>query len=121
VIKRGQIYFVTLDPVQGREQAGRRPVLVVSDDIINDLPLVVTVAVGTDAAHIKRSYPTNVLVKAKESGLPKDTVFLCFRLRSLDRNRFIDAKTGRVQPIGAVSGDKLEEVELALKAVLSLK
>jgi mRNA interferase MazF len=42
-IKRGQIYFVTLDPVQGREQAGKRPVLVLSIDEINDLPLVVTV------------------------------------------------------------------------------
>jgi len=49
MIKRGQIYFVALNPVQGREQAGRRPVLVVSDDIINGLPLVVTVVIGTDA------------------------------------------------------------------------
>ena len=32
---RGAIYFVNLDPVIGREQAGRRPVLVVSDDDIN--------------------------------------------------------------------------------------
>ncbi len=29
-IERGQIYFVNLDPVQGREQAGQRPVLVIS-------------------------------------------------------------------------------------------
>jgi mRNA-degrading endonuclease toxin of MazEF toxin-antitoxin module len=42
-IKRGQIYFVNLDPVQRREQAGKRPVLVLSIDEINDLPLVVTV------------------------------------------------------------------------------
>jgi hypothetical protein len=35
--------FVNLNPVQGREQAGRRPVLVLSADAINRLPLVVTV------------------------------------------------------------------------------
>ncbi|NJL20883.1 MAG: type II toxin-antitoxin system PemK/MazF family toxin [Leptolyngbyaceae cyanobacterium SM1_3_5] len=44
-IDRSRIYFVNLNPVQGREQAGQRPVLVVSIDQINRLPLVVTVAV----------------------------------------------------------------------------
>jgi mRNA-degrading endonuclease toxin of MazEF toxin-antitoxin module len=43
MIKRGQIHFASLDPVRGREQAGSRPVLVVSSDAINRLPLVVTV------------------------------------------------------------------------------
>jgi mRNA interferase MazF len=30
-VRRGEIYFVNLNPVQGREEAGRRPVLVLSD------------------------------------------------------------------------------------------
>jgi mRNA-degrading endonuclease toxin of MazEF toxin-antitoxin module len=34
-IQRGDIYFVNLNPVQGREQAGQRPVLVLSIDAIN--------------------------------------------------------------------------------------
>ncbi len=42
-IERGDIYLVDLNPVQGREQAGRRPVLVLSVNAINKLPLVVTV------------------------------------------------------------------------------
>ena len=46
MISRGQIYFVNLSPTEGREQAGYRPVLVVSVDAINRLPLVVTVVVG---------------------------------------------------------------------------
>jgi mRNA-degrading endonuclease toxin of MazEF toxin-antitoxin module len=41
-IQRGEIYFVNLNPVKGREQAGHRPVLVLSIDAINKLPLVVT-------------------------------------------------------------------------------
>jgi mRNA interferase MazF len=53
-IQRGEIYFVSLDPVQGREQAGRRPVLVLSADAINRLPLVVTVVVGTKGENITR-------------------------------------------------------------------
>lgn len=34
-IERGEIYFVNLNPVEGREQAGQRPVLVLSIDAIN--------------------------------------------------------------------------------------
>ena len=38
-IQRGEIYFVNLNPVAGREQAGHRPVLVLSRDAINRLPV----------------------------------------------------------------------------------
>src|SRR5437879_13813617 len=86
-IQRGDIYFVNLNPVQGREQAGRRPVLVLSVDAINRLPLVVTVVVGTKGENVTRDYPTNVRVSRAESGLTMETVFLCFQLCSLDPNR----------------------------------
>ena len=59
-MQRGDIYFVNLNPVQGREQAGQRPVLVLSIDAINSLPLVVTVVVGTKGENVTRDYPTNV-------------------------------------------------------------
>jgi mRNA interferase MazF len=53
-IQQGEIYFVSLDPVQGREQSGQRPVLVLSIDGINRLPLVITVIVGTKGENITR-------------------------------------------------------------------
>ena len=120
MISRGQVYFVTLDPTKGREQAGRRPVLVVSADAINRQPLVVTVAVGTDAKNVPRDYPTNVRVTAKESRLPIDTVFLCFQIRSLDPARFYDPKTHRPNLAGTVSSARMAEVEKALRLVLNL-
>src|SRR5256885_7477629 len=95
-IQRGEIYFVNLNPVQGREQAGQRPVLVLSIDAINRLPLVVTVVVGTKGANISRDYPTNVRVPAAESGLPMETVFLCFQVRSLDSRRFPNKPAGKI-------------------------
>ena len=61
-IERGDIYFVDVNPIQGREQAGHRPVVVLSLDAINKLPLVVTVVVGTRGQNITRDYPTNVRV-----------------------------------------------------------
>ena len=112
--KRGQIFFVDHSPAHGREQAGRRPALVVSDDSINRLPLVISVVAGTDAANIVRNYPTNVRVTAAESGLPKDTVFLCFQVRALDPSRFPE------HPAGTMPAARMTEVDAALRLVLSL-
>lgn len=120
MISRGHIYFVNLNPTQGREQAGRRPVLVVSTDAINRQPLVITVVVGTDAKNVPRDYPTNVRVTAKESGLAMDTVFLCFQIRSLDPARFFDPNTHRPNLAGTVPPARMGEVDRALKLVLNL-
>jgi mRNA interferase MazF len=120
MISRGQIYFVSLDPTKGREQAGRRPVLVVSADAINRQPLVITVVVGTDAKNVPRDYPTNVRVTAKESGLPIDTVFLCFQVRSLDPARFFDPKTHRPNLAGNLPPARMADIEKALRLVLNL-
>jgi mRNA interferase MazF len=95
-IRRGDIYFVDLNPVKGREQGGTRPVLVVSSDIINQMPLVVTVVVGTKGENVDHDYDTNVRVSPQESGLPMETVFLCFQIRSLDHGRFPKRRAGRL-------------------------
>jgi mRNA interferase MazF len=114
MISRGQIYFASLDPVHGREQSGRRPVLVVSSDAINRQPLVIAVIAGTDAANIQRDYPTNIRITAAESGLPRDTVFLAFQLRSLDPSRL----TG--PPAATLSPARMAEVATALRLTLEL-
>ncbi len=113
-IQRGQIYFVNLNPTQGREQAGQRPVLVLSIDAINALPLVVTVVVGTKGANVRQDYPTNVRVLPEESGLTLETVFLCFQIRSLDPKRFTK------QPAGTLSAEKMADVEAAIRYCLGL-
>jgi mRNA interferase MazF len=113
-VQRGEIYFVDLNPVQGREQAGNRPVLVLSIDAINRLPLVVTVVVGTKGENVSRDYPTNVRVASADSGLPIETVFLGFQIRSLDARRFPPVLAGKV------TGSVLEQVETAVRHCLGL-
>ena len=120
MIARGQVYFVDLNPTRGREQAGRRPVLVVSADAINRQPLVVTVVVGTDAKNISRDYPTNIRVSARESGLPLDTVFMCFQIRSLDPQRFVDSKTSRATLAGVLPAAAMAKIDTALMLSLGL-
>lgn len=111
-MRRGEIYFVALNPVLGREQGGRRPVLIVSTDAINSAPLVVTVVPGTDGANVQRDYPHSVRIPATDTGLPRETVFLCFQIRALDRSRF------PANPVGALSLDWMDEIELALSYCL---
>lgn len=120
MISRGGIYYVGLSPTQGREQAGYRPLLVVSCDAINRQPLVVAVVVGTDARHVTRDYPTNVRATAAETGLPKNTVFLCFQLRSLDPARFVNPNTQRPNLAGRMPAASMAEVENALRLTLDL-
>jgi mRNA interferase MazF len=113
-IRRGDIYFLSLNPVQGREQAGERPVLVLSIDAINRLPLVITVVIGTKGENVPRDYPTNVRLPSSESGLPVETVFLGFQLRSLDARRF------PAVPAGFVPGPVLDQIENAVRYCLGL-
>jgi len=72
------------------------------------------VVVGTKGENVTRDYPGNVRVPAAESGLPMETVFLCFQLRSLDPARFSD------RPAGKISGAMLAKVEGAVRRCLGL-
>lgn len=114
VVKRGEIYFVNLNPVKGREQSGERPVLVLSINAINQLPLVVTVVVGTKGENKIRDYPTNIRVSSVESGLSLETIFLCFQIRSLDAARFTS------KAVGKLTTEKMNEVEAAVRYCLGL-
>lgn len=113
-VQRGEIYFVNLNPVQGREQGDQIPVLVLSSNAINRLPLVVTVVVGTKGENVTRDYPTNVRVAPTDSGLPIETVFLCFQIHSLDPSRLVGT------PAGQVTGAVLEQIENAVRSCLAL-
>jgi mRNA interferase MazF len=113
-IRRGEIYFVNLNPVVGREQRGRRPVVVVSRDSLNDLPLVVTVVPGTSGTRVPADYLGNVRVPAGEANLPGETVFMTFQVRALDPGRFQDA------PLGQLGSEWMAKIDQALAWTLAL-
>ena len=64
--------------------------------------------------NIPQDYPTNVRVSPDESGLPIETVSLCFQMRSLDKKRFQD------RPIGQLSSEKMQEIEAAVRYCMGL-
>ena len=58
-ILRGEIYWANLDPTQGKEQSGKRPVLVISEDIFNERSGTV-IAVAISSQQPKAGYPLAV-------------------------------------------------------------
>lgn len=120
MIRRGDIFLGDLGPVIGREQDGRRPVVVVSAESINRRPLVVTTVPGTGSERLLEDYPSNVRVTAAETGLVKDTVFLCFHARAIDVARIQDPRTGALRRLGRMPPERMAQIDAALRRVLAL-
>ena len=82
------VFVAVLDPTRGSEQAGRRPVLVVSREQINQLLSVVNVIPLTSRKSEARViYPNEVLLPAGTAGLRVDSIALCYQIRTLDKSR----------------------------------
>ena len=83
-----RIFLANLNPTKGSEQAGKRPVLVISQEQINQLLPVVNVIPLTSLKSSSRTiYPNEVLLPAGVAGLKKDSIALCYQIRTLDKNR----------------------------------
>jgi mRNA interferase MazF len=82
------IFLATLDPTKGSEQAGKRPVLVISREQINQLLPVVNVIPLTSLKSASRTiYPNEVLLPVGVAGLKVDSIALCYQIRTLDKSR----------------------------------
>lgn len=106
MIKRGEIYLADLSPVVGSEQGGKRPVLVIQNNIGNKFSSTVIAAAITSATD-KPKLPTHIEITKEESGLEKDSVILLEQIRTIDKIRL-----GAL--IGRLSEKKMREVEAAL-------
>ena len=76
-----------LDPVAGHEQAGRRPVLVVSAEPLNTVYGVVSMVPLTSRKNNRLPRLGEVLLPAGTAGLPADSFALCYQVRALDKTR----------------------------------
>ena len=73
-----------------------------------------------DDEEFARDYPSNVRVGRTETGLPKDTLFLCFQARAIDPARLRDPTTGAPRRIGTMPAARMAEFDTALRRVLAL-
>jgi len=97
-MKRGDIWLVRLDPTQGHEQKGRRPVLIVSPEAFNRVTRVPVVLPITSDGNWART--AGFAVTLEEAGTKTTGIVRCDQPRALD--------------LGARSGTKVESVPDAI-------
>ncbi|HZF08911.1 MAG TPA: type II toxin-antitoxin system PemK/MazF family toxin [Thermoanaerobaculia bacterium] len=91
-ILRGDIVWAELDPVVGQEQAGRRPVVIVSHDPFNERSGTV-IAVALTSQEPRAGFPLTLEIQSAE--LPRRSWVKTSQIRTLSVRR-LGAKLGRV-------------------------
>jgi len=96
-ILRGEIWWANLPEPRGSEPGYRRPVLVVQADYFN-LSRIQTAIVATITTNVELAdAPGNVLLPARSTGLPRDSVVNVSQLLTLDRS-FLTEHAGTISP-----------------------
>ena len=93
-ILRGDIVWADLNPVRGREQAGRRPVVVISEDIFNARSGTV-IAMAITSQPQRAGFPLTLEVTSAK--LPQRSCVKISQVRTLSVER-IGSKIGRLAP-----------------------
>ena len=96
MVAQWKIYWAVLDPAQGSEQAGRRPVLVISADAVNVLNTV-TVLPLTSLKSTHRKIRANEVLLAKQvTGLDRASIGLGHQIRTVDKAR-LESAAGEIK------------------------
>ena len=93
-ILRGDIRWADLDPTRGKEQAGARPVLIISHDVFNERSGTV-IAVALTSRQPRAGFP--LTLESNASGLPKRSWVKISHVRTLSTER-VGRSIGRASP-----------------------
>jgi len=106
--KRGDVYWVRLDPTDDKEINKTRPCLVISSDIANHSELIVIAPITSNA---ERIFP-RIEVKITVAGRPGKVIPR--QIRSIDKTKKLGNK------IGAISSEEMKLIDEALRLILGL-
>ncbi len=110
-VQRGDVFWANLDPTIGVEIKKTRPVVVVSNDVINQRSrLVVVVPLTTNIAHLS---PSHVLIPQGEGGLSQDSKVLTEQIRAMDQRRLVNK-------VGTLSARFMRLIEQAIRNTLDM-
>jgi mRNA interferase MazF len=111
-INKNEIYYADLNPVQGSEQGGIRPVLIIQNDIGNRASPTVIIAAITSKGK-KMNLPTHVTIKLKDGKLPKESMAMLEQVRTIDKNRLLHY-VGRIDESSACAIERASLVSLGI-------
>jgi len=113
VVQRREVWWADLEEPRGSEPGFRRPILIVQADSFSRSRLRTVLGVVLTSNLKLLDAPGNVLLPAKSTGLPKDSVANVTQVVTLDEG-YLTARTGRVPP------KIMAHVDDGLKLVLDL-
>lgn len=112
-IYRGEVYYADLSPTQGSEQGGRRPVLIVQNDIGNRYAPT-TIILPLTTATTKKPLPTHIPIPSTtENGLADNSTALAEQVKIIDKSRL-------KKRLGAVNEEIMAEVDKAIRISLGV-
>ena len=113
VIRKGSIYWVNFSPGKGSEPIGRRPGLVIQNDILNDSNLNTVIMLAITSTMKLGELPGNIVLKKGEANLPKKCEVNVTQIKSVDKKSI-------KEKIGTLPKKRLDEVHEGLKLVMNL-
>ncbi len=113
VIRKGSIYWVDFSSGKGSEPIGRRPGLVIQNDILNDSKLNTVIMLAITSIMKFGELPGNVVLHRGEANLPRKCVINVTQVKSVD-------KVSIKEQIGTLPKKRMEEVYDGLKVVMSI-
>ena len=111
VVRQGEVWWADLAPLAGSGPGFRRPVVVVQGDPLNRSGVATVVCVPLTSNLAWMDAPGNVLLKARSTGLPQDSVANVSQIIAVD-------KVLLTEVVGQLSESMLEQVLNGIDVVL---
>ena len=111
VIRKGSVYWVDFSPGKGSEPMGRRPGLVVQNDLLNDSKLNTVIVVAITSTLKFGELPGNVLLRKGEANLPKKSVINATQLKTVDKGSL-------TEKIGSLTKKRMDQVYEGMKLIM---
>lgn len=112
-MERGEIWWANLPEPDGSGPGGRRPVLVIQADAFNRSAIETTIIAILTARMNRADAPGNVVLTAKQTSLPRDSVVNVSQLFTVDRSVLTER-------VGSLAGPLMRRVDVGLARVLGL-
>ena len=113
VIRKGSVYWIDFSPGKGSEPRGRRPGLVIQNNVLNDSNLNTVIVLAITSTMKYGELPGNAVLKKGEANLPKRCVVNVTQIKSVDKESIREK-------IGTLSEKKMAEVHEGMRLVMSI-
>lgn len=111
MIQKGSIYWVDFSPAKGSEPMGRRPGVVVQNNLLNDSKLNTVIVIAITSTLKFGDLPGNVILQKGEANIPKKSVINTTQIKTVD-------KASLKEKIGTLSQKKLAKVYEGMRLVM---